>query len=60
MALIPLVDIALPPNVEIVFRLMAIANGDFEFLNHLPNIFREKSIFNLTILEQQEPLNPSF
>ena len=51
MALVPLIDIPVPPNVMILFRFMAVANGDFAFLESLPNLFREKHLFNITILE---------
>ena len=60
MALVPLVDVPVPPNMESIFNLMAVANGDFAFLQHLPNIFRENQVFNLTAIEEQKPLNPSF
>ena len=32
MALVPLIDVPVPPNVMIIFRFMAIANGDFAIL----------------------------
>ena len=60
MALVPLIDVPLPPNVMIIFRFMAAANGDFDFIRRLPNVFREKQIINLTELEAQQPLNKNF
>ena len=51
MALVPLIDIPVPPNVMILFRFMAVANGDFAVLESLPNLVREKHLFNITILE---------
>ena len=40
MAVMPLIDVPVPPNVMIVFRFMAIANGDFEFMNQIPNFYK--------------------
>ena len=51
MAVLPLVDVPVPPNVMILFRFMAVANGDFAFMESLPNLFRERHLFNITILE---------
>lgn len=52
LALVPLVDVPIPPNMKLIFDIMAIANGDFIFLEHLPNVFREKNAFNFTAIEQ--------
>ena len=60
MALMPLIDVPVPPNVMILFRFMAIANGDFTFTYKLPNIFREKHLFNVTELADQQALNGNF
>ena len=29
MALLPLIDVPVPPNVMVIFQFMAVANGDF-------------------------------
>lgn len=51
MALIPLIDIPVPPNVMVIFRFMAVANGDFAIMESLlPNLFREKPVFNIAAL----------
>lgn len=57
MALIPLINVPVPPNVMIIFRFMTIANGDFSFLKGLPNVFRERYLFSIADLEDQKPLN---
>lgn len=60
MALVPLIDVPLPPNVMIIFQFMSVANGDFDFLQSLPNLFREKAVFNFTVLQEQKALNENF
>ena len=50
MAVMPLIDVPVPPNVMIIFRFMAIANGDFNFLENLPNVFREKELLEFETL----------
>ena len=60
MALVPLVDVAVPPNVMLIFRFLTVANGALQIMNYLPNVFREKRIFNLAVLDQQQALNPNY
>ena len=60
MAVMPLIDVPVPPNVMVIFRFMAIANGDFQFLESLPNVFREKEVLNFDELDEQKALNDNF
>ena len=60
MALVPLIDIPVPPNVMILFHFMALANGEIAFLERLPNLFRERELVNVAALEEQNPLNKNF
>lgn len=39
-AVLPLIDVPMPSNAMILFRMIAIANGDFNFMEALPNVFR--------------------
>lgn len=41
MAVMPLIDVPVPSNVMIIFRFMAFANGEFQILKFLPNVFRD-------------------
>ena len=50
MAVLPLVDVPVPPNVMIIFRFMAFANGDMDILEKLPNIFRKKELLDFETL----------
>lgn len=50
MAVMPLIDVPVPPNVMIIFNFMAIANGDFGFLESLPNVFKERQLVDYDTL----------
>ena len=60
MALLPLIDVPVPSNVRALFGFMTIANGDFEYLNNLPNAFRSWHLFSFGSLSKQPPLNANF
>ena len=57
-ALISLIDVPLPSNIQILFSFMSIANGDFKYLESLPNMF-EKWI-NYEKLEEVPPATANF
>ena len=60
MALIPLVDVAVPPNVMLIFSFLTVAHGELQIMNYLPNVFREKKLFNFDLLEEQQALNLNY
>lgn len=50
-AVLPLIDVPMPSNAMIFFRMIAIANGDFAIMESLPNVFREKQLLDYDKLE---------
>ena len=59
-AMVPLIDVPLPPNLIILYRFRKIANGEFYFWSFLPNIYEEKNLVNYSALSTQPPLNSNF
>ena len=39
-AVMPLIDVPMPSNAMIFFRMISIANGDFKVMDRLPNVLR--------------------
>ena len=56
-SVMPLIDVPMPSNAMIFFRMISIANGDFKIMERLPNLFREKNLLSYHKLEQQQPLS---
>ena len=52
MALAVLIKFPLPSNAALAFDLLSLANGDFQFLQYLPNVFREKEVIDVDYLER--------
>ncbi len=55
-----LLKFPVPSNVQPVFDFLTLANGDFAFLQSLPNVFRERHIVDYAALQRQSPLNSNF
>ena len=52
MALAVLIKFPLPSNAALAFDLLSLANGDFQFLQYLHNLFREKEVIDVDYLER--------